>query len=88
MNFTQNEKLNQLSEKSIVIGVDIASELHYARAFDWRGVELGKVFKFENSAEGFKDFYTWIERLKKQAQKDRIMIGAEPTGHYWFGLAS
>lgn len=88
MNFTQNAKLNQLSEKSIVIGVDIASELHYARAFDWRGVELGKVFKFENSAEGFKDFYTWIERLKKQAQKDRIMIGAEPTGHYWFGLAS
>ncbi len=88
MNFTQNEKLNQLSEKSIVIGVDIASELHYARAFDWRGVELGKVFKFANSAEGFKDLSAWIGRLKKQTQKDSIVIGAEPTGHYWFGLAS
>lgn len=88
MNFTQNEKLKQLSERSVVIGVDIASELHYARAFDWRGVELGKVFKFENSAEGFKDFYVWIERLKRQAQKEHIVVGAEPTGHYWFGLAS
>ena len=88
MNFTQNEKLNQLSERSIVIGVDIASELHYARAFDWRGVELGKVFKFANSTEGFKDYYAWIERLKRLTQKDRIVVGAEPTGHYWFGLAS
>jgi len=88
MNFTQNDKLNQLSERSIVIGVDIASELHYARAFDWRGVELGKVFKFANSAEGFKAYYAWIERLKRQTQKDCIVVGAEPTGHYWFGLAS
>ncbi len=88
MNFTQNEKLNQLSERSIVVGVDIASELHYARAFDWRGVELGKVFKFTNTAEGFDEFYAWIERLKKQAQKECVMVGAEPTGHYWFGLAS
>lgn len=88
MNFTQNEKLKQLSERSIVIGVDIASELHYARAFDWRGVELGKVFKFENNAEGFKDFYAWIERLKRQAEKECIVVGVEPTGHYWFSLAS
>jgi len=43
MNFTQNEKLNQVSENSIVIEVDITSELHYARAFNWRGVELGKI---------------------------------------------
>lgn len=88
MNFTQNKKLNQLSEKSIVIGVDIASELHYARAFDWRGVELGKVFKFENNAEGFKGFYAWIEQLKRKVQKECVLVGAEPTGHYWFGLAA
>jgi transposase len=88
MNFTQNEKLNQLTEKSIVIGVDIASETHYARAFDWRGVELGRVFKFTNNAEGFQSFYLWIEGLKTQKQKESIIVGAEPTGHYWFGLAS
>jgi transposase len=88
VNFTQNEKLNQVSVNSIVIGVDIASELHYARAFDWRGVELGKVFKFENNVEGFTSFNGWINDLKEQAKKDAILIGAEPTGHYWFGLAA
>ena len=46
------------------------------------------MFKFANNAEGFKGFYAWIERLKKQAQKDCILVGAKPTGHYWFGLAS
>lgn len=69
MNFTQNEKLNQVSENSIVIGADIASELHYARAFDWRGVELGKVFKFENSVEGFTSFNGWINGLKNKLKK-------------------
>ncbi len=88
MNCTQNEKLNQVSEKSIVVGVDIASELHYARAFDWRGVELGKVLKFENNLEGFKSLIRWIDRLKEQANKDNVLVGAEPTGHYWFGLGS
>ena len=72
MNFTQNEKLNQVSENSIVIGVDIASELHYARAFDWRGVELGKVFKFENNVEGFISFNEWINGLKEQTKKGRM----------------
>jgi len=61
MNCTQNEKLNQVSEQSIVIGVDIASETHYAKAFDWRGVELGKVFKFLNSMEGFQSFSKWVD---------------------------
>ena len=88
MNCTQNEKLNQVSEQSIVVGVDIASETHYARAFDWRGVELGKVFKFENSMEGFQSFSKWVDILKKKTNKNAVLVGAEPTGHYWFGLAS
>ena len=88
MNFTQNTKINQVSENSIVIGVDIASDLHYARAFDWRGVELGKVFKFANNTDGFTNFNVWIQGLKEQRKKDVVLIGAEPTGHYWFGLAA
>lgn len=87
MNCTQNEKLNQVSEQSIVVGVDIASETHYARAFDWRGVELGKVFKFENSTEGFQSFSKWVDFLKEKTNKNAVLVGAEPTGHYWFGLA-
>ena len=68
MNFTQNEKLNQVTTETLVIGVDIGSETHYARAFNWRGIELGKVFRFANNGEGFGQFHAWIE---KPVWKDR-----------------
>ncbi|MDR5658568.1 hypothetical protein RH915_03600, partial [Serpentinicella sp. ANB-PHB4] len=67
MNFNQNNKINQVKEETMVIGVDIGSEIHYARAFDWRGIELDKVFKFHNSEEGFDRFYTWLEKIKNRA---------------------
>lgn len=86
MNYTQNEKINQVVESTIIVGVDVASELHYARAFDWRGLELGKVISFENSVEGFEKFEDWINNLKSIKGKTETIVGAEPTGHYWFNL--
>lgn len=88
MNCSQNEKLNQVTEDTLVIGIDIAHETQWARAFDWRGVELGKVFRFENSKEGFETFDRWVEKLRHSTGKTAVMVGAEPTGHYWFNLAS
>lgn len=88
MNCSQNSKINQVTEKTMVIGIDIAHETQWARAFDWRGVELGKVFRFENSKEGFETFGRWVEKLKHSTEKSAVMVGAEPTGHYWFNLAS
>jgi len=32
MKYTQNEKILQVNEKALVIGADIASEIHYASA--------------------------------------------------------
>ena len=46
MNYKQNEKINQVKESTLVVGIDIGSTTQYARAFDWRGIELGKVFPF------------------------------------------
>ena len=87
MNFTQNEKISQVTNTTLVVGIDISSETHYARAFDWRGLELTKVFKFESLSYGFENFSEWLSELCKTNQKDNIIIGAEPTGHYWYTLA-
>lgn len=87
MNLTQNQRINQVQESSIVIGIDIASEIHYARAFDWRGMELGKVQPFENNLQGFEKLNEWIKQLQQTHGKDNVLLGAEPTGHYWFNLA-
>lgn len=87
MNCTQNERINQVSEQTLVIGVDIASELNYARAFNWRGIEKGKVFKFCNNLEGFQAFNEWAHQIMSASKLTNLMVAAEPTGHYWFGLA-
>ena len=63
MSVTQNEKIRQVTETTMVIGVDIARDTHWARAFDWRGLELSKAVKFENSAEGFHYFLCWASEL-------------------------
>lgn len=86
MNYTQNEKIMSITERTLVIGIDIAKDVQYARAFDYRGIELSKVKSFENTAEGFKIFKDWIKLLAVEKQKNNIVVGMEPTGHYWFNL--
>lgn len=87
MKYTQNEKIMQITENTLIIGVDIASEVHYARAFDFRGIGLDKVIKFNNDILGFKTFSDWITDIAKKNHKQRVMVGMEPTDHYWFTIA-
>ena len=62
-------------------------ETHYARAFDYRGIEYSKKpFKFSNTEAGFVTFKEWILDLKEKHEKDKVVPGMEPTGHYWFNL--
>ena len=87
MNFTQNRKIEQVTDKTMVIGIDVGSENHYARAFDYRGRELStKPFRFSNSAQGFSEFTSWAEDLKQKHGLEEVLPGLEPTGHYWFCL--
>jgi len=84
MNYTQNYKINQVEEETLVVGVDIAKKTHYARAFDWRGLEVSKVKKFNSDKEGFEEFSRWVKEVSKKAEKTKVIVGIEPTGHYWF----
>lgn len=85
---TQNKKIELITEDTIVIGVDIGSEMNFARAFDWRGREISKkVFKFSNTLVGFNFFDGWMTDMLQRAAKMQIIVGCEPTGHYWFPLA-
>lgn len=84
---TQNAKITAITEKTLVVGIDVGSETHYARAFSWRGFEFSrKPLEFSNSEEGFEALKAWIEDLKKKRGLDKVIPGMEPTGHYWFNL--
>ncbi len=86
MNCKQNQRINQVEEISLVVGIDIGSTNHYARAFDWRGIELARIFKFSNSGEGFERLSHWMQGICERHDKTKIIVGIEPTGHYWFTL--
>lgn len=87
MNCTQNNKLMQITPETIVVGVDIGSEIHFARAFDFRGFEFSKkALRFENTREGFNAFDVWVTDLMKKHNKTKAFVGMEPTGHYWYGF--
>ena len=75
MNYTQNEKIEQVTDSTMVVGVDIGSQIHYARAFDNRGRELTKrIFSFHNDLEGFNSFNLWAETLKTENKKIAVLI--------------
>jgi len=86
MKNTQNEKISQINISTLVVGIDVAKETHYARAFDYRGIELSKLLKFSNTAEGYERLAQWMHSISQQHNKTDIIVGFEPTGHYWFTL--
>ena len=84
MNLTQNAKLNQVTADTLIVGVDIGSQIHFARAFDWRCFEFTKrVFRFGNTKVGFLSFLRWLEEIQKKTGKTKVIVGCEPTGCYW-----
>lgn len=87
MNYNQNKRIMQINEQTLIVGVDIAKEKHVARAQDFRGIEYGKTLNFANSNKGFCEFFNWFTKLCAEHAKDNIIVGMEPTGHYWFCLA-
>lgn len=71
----------------MIVGVDVGSEKHFFRAFNWRGIELTrKPVPFSNSMEGFNSFYNTVVELMQKSNLKEAMVGIEPTGHYWFDL--
>lgn len=87
--FSKNDKLSFVSDDMLIVGCDIGSETHYARAIDTRGRELSrKVLAFGNHEEGFQKAKEWAAALAAQKGKGQIVLGLEPTGHYWFTPAA
>ncbi|MGM0879401.1 MAG: IS110 family transposase, partial [Bacillota bacterium] len=70
-----------------VVGVDIAQQVHVARAVNFRGIVVGDPLSFENNEEGFTRLLEWINRLKTIKTFDTAIVGMEPTGHYWINLS-
>ena len=87
--FDKNAKLSFISDDMLILGCDVGSETHYLRAIDTRGRELSKsAYSFRNNCEGFQSAKEWAVELAAKNEKKQIVLGLEPTEHYWFCLAT
>lgn len=87
-----NQRLEEITAGTLIVGVDVAKSLQWARLVDYRGVEIGKALSFQNNRKGFESI---VARIREQCNSkilrypiDRVIIGMEPTGHYWKPLAN
>ncbi|ABO48584.1 transposase, IS111A/IS1328/IS1533 [Desulforamulus reducens MI-1] len=87
MNYKQKQRIEQLTESTLIIGADIAKSKHVARAQDFRGIELGKRLIFDNTRAGLTKLMHWIRTLMVEHCKDHVLVGIEPTGYYWLPMA-
>lgn len=82
------EKLKAITLSTLVVGIDIAKQIQWARFIDYRGLETGKVLKFHNDKDGFDNILASVRSICKSKRFDNVIVGMEPTGHYWKPLAN
>lgn len=86
-----NQRLEEITATTVIVGIDIAKKTHWARFTDYRGMEIGKAISFKSNLEGFESIVARIEQMRnnKFTRKPftQVIIGMEPTGHYWKTLA-
>ena len=79
----QMEKRSRIGEHTLVVGMDIGSEFNAACFMDKGGNVLGRYPKIYNSRKGFDYFRTMIGKTQRKHGFADVLIGMEPTGHYW-----
>ena len=63
-----------VNECFAIVGIDVGSETHFARAFDWRNYEYSKKpLEFSNTESGFATFKAWMEDIAEKYGKDKVI---------------
>ena len=53
-----NQRLEEITAGTLIVGVDVAKTVQWARFIDYRGVEVGKAVSFRNDRQGFEYIVT------------------------------
>ena len=80
-------KRERINRATLVVGVDVGNASNAVGFMDKEGNVLGSCAKLYNSREGFEQFVKMTEGFKERQGMRDVLIGLEPTGHYWRKLA-
>ncbi len=82
------QKLIAITTQTLVVGVEIAKNYQWARFVDFRGIEHDRALKFKNNRGGFETILARIRDICKEENFAKVVVGMEPTGHYWKAFAN
>ncbi len=80
-------KRQRIGDTTLVVGVDVGNAFNAVGFMNKEGKVLGSCAKLYNSREGFEHFVKLTDGLKTKHGLKDVLIGMEPTGHYWRKLA-
>jgi transposase len=83
----QVAKRQRIRRATLIVGVDIGNAFNAVGFMNKEGNVLGSCAKLYNNWDGFEEFINLIEGLKAKHHLRDVLIGMEPTGHYWRKLA-
>ena len=82
----QQERIARVTPETMIVGIDVAKDLHWARITDYRGVDLMKPVKIHNNIDGFENLLSKVEKQRIKLGSDQVMTGMEPSSSYWRAL--
>ncbi len=83
----QVSKRQRIRSTTLVVGVDVGNAFNAVGYMNKEGKVLGSSARLYNNREGFEEFVKLTEGLKTKHKLQDVLIGMEPTGHYWRKLA-
>lgn len=87
MTNSQDLKFNAIEKMDAIVGVDIAKNVHWAGIILPNGKEIKKSFSFNNNKKGFENLVETVKNVLTMLNFEKVIIGMEPTGHYWKSFA-
>jgi transposase len=82
---TRQRKL-ELVKGALVVGVDIGKHHHVAAVRSPDGEVIEKI-AFDNNRASFEFLASQVRDQRDRCKTSRVVLGLEPTGHYWQALA-
>ena len=83
----QKAKRERIKKTTLVIGMDIGCNSNAMVLMNQGGDVVGRYPRIDNTREGFNYFEKVVEETKAKRGFKDVLIGMEPTGHYWRKIA-
>lgn len=83
----QVKRRQKITKTTLIVSLDIGSEFNAMALMNKDGEIIGRYPKIFNSRKGFEYFRKVIEHVRRTKGYKKVMVGFEPTGHYWRKIA-